>query len=165
MRKVTIHLLWVLLISLVGCGPSVRIFSDLDQAEDFDRYTTYTFMDFTDGNKKTIPGMELERIRVAVARELEKRGLQFVEKNGDVSVKITVYHREAINGHWSYPWVYNYMERAIAVDMYDNQSMKHIWHSAAVGELEYDPEERAEKLPQVTARLFKRYPVQPAEEI
>ena len=34
-------------------------------------------MDFTEGNKKTITGMELERIRVAFARELEQRGLEF----------------------------------------------------------------------------------------
>ena len=57
------------------------------------------------------------------------------------------------------------MERAIAVDMYDNRTQKHVWHCAAVGELEYDSAERAEKLPVVVAEIFQRYPVQASSEI
>ena len=104
--------------------------------------------------------MELERIRVAFAREIEMRGISFVEENADISVKITVYHRQAANGYFGYAGRNQYMERAIAVDMYDNQTQKHIWHCAAVGELEYDPIERAAGLPIVVARIFERYPVQ-----
>ena len=107
--------------------------------------------------------MELERIRVAFAREIEMRGLHFNELNGDVSIKITVYHREAASGY-GYSGVYNYMERAIAVDMYDNQSMKHIWHCAAVGELEYDPQQRAAGLPDLVAKIFEYYPIEAPEE-
>jgi len=51
------------------------------------------------------------------------------------------------------------MERALAVDMYDNLSRKHVWHGAAVGELAYDPASRAEELPAVVAKIFERYPV------
>ena len=47
--------------------------------------------------------------------------------------------------------------------MFDNQSMQHIWHCAAVGELEYDPGMRAEGLSEVVARIFERYPVQASE--
>ncbi len=106
--------------------------------------------------------MELERIRVVFAREIETRGLNFVEAGGDVSIKITVYHREAASGS-GYSGVYNYLERAIAVDMFDNQSMKHIWHCAAVGELEYDPDQRAAGLSELVAKIFERYPIQAAE--
>ena len=45
-----------------------------------------------------------------------------MEENGDVSVKITVYHRQAMDGYYVHPWRYNIMERAISVDMYDNNS-------------------------------------------
>lgn len=158
--------LWILsVILLSGCGASVRLYSDIDDAASFDQYTTYNFQDFTEGNKKTITGMELERIRVAFARELESRGLAFEEGGADVSVKITVYHRQAASGYYGYPGRYNYMERAISIDMYDNHSKMHIWHCAAVGELEYDPDERAAGLPVVVAKIFERYPVQPGEEI
>jgi len=153
--------IWILaVLMLSGCGSSMRIYSDMDESGRFGQYTSYSFMDFTDGNKKTITGMELERIRVAIAKELEQRGLEYVEQNGDVSVKITVYHRQAMHGYYGNPWRYNFMERAIAVDMYDNQSNKHVWHCAAVDELEYDPEERAAKLPEVAAKIFERYPIQ-----
>ena len=121
-------------------------------------------MDFSEGNKKTITGMELERIRVAFAKVVETRGLSFADKDGDVSIKITVYHRQAASGS-GYSGVYNYMERAVAVDMFDNQNMNHIWHCAAVGELEYDPDQRAAGLPELVAKIFERYPIQAAEEI
>lgn len=165
MKKIIIPLLGLTMAVLAGCGSSMRIYSDLDETGEFDHYTTYGFMDFSDGNKKTITGMELERIRIAIARELEKRGLRFVEENGDVSVKITVYHREALDRYPVHPWRYTYMERAIAVDMYDNASRKHVWHCAAVDEIEYSPEERAERLPQVAAEIFERYPVKRNEAI
>lgn len=158
MKQTYILLLIAAMMMLGGCGSSMRIYSDQDPGGRFDQYGTYSFMDFTDGNKKTIPGMELERIRVAMARELEKRGLEYVEHGGDVSVKVTVYHRQAMSRYWYYsPYVY--MERAIAVDMYDNQSSKHVWHCSAVDELEYNPEKRADHLPQVAASIFEKYPV------
>lgn len=155
---------FVLLVSVIltGCGSTMRIYSDLDEEGRFGEYTTYSFMEFTEGNKKTIPGMELERIRVAIARELEQRGLQFVEKDGDVSVQVTVFHRQAMDRYYGHPWRYTYMERAISVDMYDNQTRKHVWHCAAVDELEYDTERRAERFPEVAAEIFRKYPVQPA---
>jgi uncharacterized protein YceK len=154
--------LWFAVIALFsGCGSSIRIYSDIDDSGHFAAYTSYSFLDFTDGNKKTIPGMELERIRVAVARELEKRGLEFVESGGDVSVRVTVYHRQAMENYYWYPSRYVYMERAIAVDMYDNTTKKQVWHCAAVDELKYDPEERASQLPEVAARIFEKYPVPP----
>jgi len=152
------------IVLLSACGPSVRLYSDIDDSASFDQYTTYNFMDFSEGNLKTITGMELERIRVAFAREIETRGLSFAEVDGDVSVKITIYHRQAANAY-GYSGVYNHLERAISVDMYDNLSMNHIWHCAAVGELEYDPEQRAAGLPELVTRIFERYPVEASEGI
>lgn len=152
----------MIMMVLAACGPSVRLYSDIDDTAAFDQYTSYNFLDFTEGNKKTITGMELERIRVAFAKEIENHGLSFSEENGDVSIRITVYHRQAPRGY-GYWGAYNRMERAIAVDMYDNQSMKHIWHCAAVGELEHDQEKRAAGLSNLAARIFERYPVQAAE--
>ena len=160
MQKISITLIITSLLVLSGCNASMRVFSDIDDSGRFDEYSTYSFMDFSDGNKNTITGMELERIRVAFARELEQRGLEYVEENGDISVKITVYHRQALDRYYGHRWRYNYMERALTVDIYDNSTMKHVWHCAAVGELDYDPERRAENLPLVVAEIFERYPVQ-----
>lgn len=160
MKRVFIPFLIISLVALAGCGSSVRIFSDIEDTANFEQYGTYSFLDFTEGNRKTITQMELERIRVAIARELEKRGLEYLEKEGDLSVQITVYHREAKDRYYAYPGAYNYMERAIEVDMYDNRTRKHVWHCAAVGELVYDPAKRAERLPEVAAKMFENYPVE-----
>ena len=157
---------WIILLGAIslgflsGCGPSVRIYTDKDESARFDQYASYSFLDFTEGNKKTISEIELNRIRTAFAREIEKRGLKFIEneREGDVSVQITVFHRQAMdNDHYS-PRRYVYMERALAVDFYDNQTLTHVWHGAAVGELVSDPTERAGELPNVVAKIFERYP-------
>jgi hypothetical protein len=158
MKLKMVSLMILGLAFLSGCGPSARIYSDIDDSGTFDQYATYNFMDFSEGNLKTITGMELERIRVAFAKELESRGLTFSEDKADVSVKITVYHREAARGY-AYSGIYNYMERAISIDMFDNLSKKHVWHCAAVGELERDPEVRAAELSNQVAKIFERYPI------
>ena len=160
MTRISILLIFLSMVILSACGSSVRIITDMDDSGRFDQYASYDFLEFTEGNKKTISGMELERIRVAFARELEGRGLKFAEKAGDVSVQITVYHREAAQAsHGYYPSMYNYMERAIAIDLYDNQTRKHVWHCAAVGELDYDPQKRASGLPELVAKIFNKYPI------
>ncbi len=158
MARLYIPLTFLSLVILSGCGASLRIYSDIDDSGRFDQYETYSFLDFTEGNKKTISGIELERIRVAFARELESRGLDFATKSGDLSVQITVYHREASQASYGYPSRFNYMERALAIDLYDNITRKHVWHCAAVGELDYDPQERASGLPEVVAEIFEKYP-------
>jgi hypothetical protein len=158
-RKLWIAVLAMALLS--GCATPVHIYTDLDRTVPFDQYSTYNFLEFTEGNLKTIPGMELERIRVTVARELENHGLTFSEKDADVSVQVTVYHREAVDGYYYGPYGYHYLERALAVDMYDNKSRKHVWHCAAVSELVSDPDKRAEQLPGLVAEIFRKYPVQP----
>lgn len=163
MNRISILLTFLSMVVLSACGSAVRIYSDIDKEGNFDQYVSYDFLEFSEGNKKTISGMELERIRVAFARELEGRGLKFEEKGGDVSVQITVYHREAAQASYGYyPSMYNYMERAVAIDVYDNQTRKHVWHCAAVGELEYDPQRRATGLPELVARIFEKYPIQVA---
>ena len=64
MRNIFIPILIFALALFSGCGSSMRIYSDLDEAGKFSQYSTYSFMDFTDGNKKTITG--IERIRSTV---------------------------------------------------------------------------------------------------
>ena len=69
------NLITVFIVSVLlsACGPSVRLYSDIDDSATFDQYTSYNFMDFSEGNKETITGMELERIRVAFAKVVETR--------------------------------------------------------------------------------------------
>lgn len=159
MNRIYVLLAMVSVLLLNACTPSVRIYTDLEEKAPFESYQTYTFLDFTDGNKKTITGMELERIRVAFAREIENRGLKFSDENPDVTVQITVYHREARDRSYYYYPTRSYMERAIALDMFDVRTQKHVWHAAAVGELNGDPKERAENFPKVAAAIFEQYPV------
>ena len=92
--------------------------------------------------------------------KLNKKGLKFSDDRPDVTVQITVYHREALDRYYYYP-TRSYMERAIAVDFFDTHTKKHVWHAAAVGELTYDPAERSQDLPRVASAIFEKYPVQP----
>ncbi len=160
MKQLTLVIVSVALL-LTGCGNAFRVYHDLDMEADFSQYTTYSFLDWTDGNKKTITGMERERIRAVFARQLEGMGFDYVNEGGDMQVKITVYFREAKRFSYGfyYPDSYNYIERALAVDIFERGTRKHIWHSAAVGEIGRTPMERAEELPEQVAEMFEAFPV------
>lgn len=160
MKQLALVIVSVALL-LTGCGNAFRVYHDLDMETDFSQYKTYSFLDWTDGNKKTITGMERERIRAVFARQLEDMGFDYMNEGGDMQVKITVYFREAKRFSYGfyYPDSYNYIERALAVDIFERGTKKHIWHSAAVGEIGRTPMERAEELPEQVAEMFEAFPV------
>lgn len=152
------------ILFLSGCGSSVSIYHDLDPTGTFDQYKTYSFLDWTDGNKRTVSESEREKIRVALARELESMGFSFQEKNADIKVQATVYFRSArrhfrYHYHHGYPGLnYGTSERALAVDMFEGASKKHVWHSAAVGYIEFTEGEDEDQLISVAEKLFEAYP-------
>jgi len=164
---------------MAGCASSVRVFHDMDTATDFSKYNSYNFLEWTEGNLKSINQLEREKIKTAFARELESHGLVYKPDGADLSVQITVYHREKKQFQSTYPYypyyspyyygygprVYNYLERAIAVDIYDNEIKKHIWHSAAVGELDNNPQKREERLPLIADKMLRDFPKQKTGEI
>ncbi|MEZ5069769.1 MAG: DUF4136 domain-containing protein [Bacteroidales bacterium] len=158
MNRLHLALVLGLFLGPTSCGPSVRLYSDTEETGTFETYHTYTFQEFSEGNKKTISAQELEALRTNIARELEKRGFDYAPEGGDVSVRVTVYHR---NGYAPYPGYRMRPEtqRAIAVDMYENRRKLHVWHAAAVGPVVYDAEKRTDQFPEVAARIFQRYPV------
>lgn len=146
-----------------GCGSSVRVFHDLDPDAAFGQYMTYSFLDWTDGNIRTISDIDREKIRVAIAREVEAKGYTFQEGDSDVKIQITVYFRNAghhYHHYYGFPGMaYNFMERTIAVDMFEGGSKDHIWHSAAIGNNFNDPREWDDELPEISMKLFEDYPV------
>lgn len=145
---------------LTGCGNTFRVYNDIDTAANFNQYSTYSFLDWTDGNKKVITEMELERIRNTFAKELESKGLTYSADSSDVKVKITVYFREARYPYYGwYPSTYNYIERAFVLDIFESKTNKQIWHSVGVGEAGRTPEIRAEQLPRQAEKMFDAYPI------
>jgi len=176
MNRYLFSILVALTFVLQGCGSSMRVFHDSDPTADFTKFSTYNFLQWTDGNLKTINELERERLKVAFARELENHGLVYKSENADVSVQITVYHKERTDVNYSYspyyhpyyahpPRTYNYLERAISIDIYDNSLRKHVWHSAAIGELDYNPQERDKNMPVVTGKMFENFPLEGRDEI
>lgn len=151
------------LLFLTGCGSSVRVFNDLDPSATFDQYKTYSFLEWTDGNIRTISDIDRERMRVAIAREVEAKGYAFQEGDSDVKIQITVYFRNAghhYHHYYGFPGMSsNYMERTIAVDLFEGGSKKHIWHSAAIGNDVHDPQDWDDELPQISMKLFEDYPL------
>ncbi len=169
MKRIFFPGVLIILLVLSSCAPALRVYQDQDKSVNFQTYKTFSFNDWTEGNKKTITGMELDRIRNAVEAELEAKGLQYQEQGGQLNVSVTVFHREATQSS-TYPYgmyyyyppmygrTYHYIERAITVDLYDAATDHQVWHSAVVGALERNAERRAEDLPRAAAKLLKDYP-------
>jgi len=169
MKQILISGALLLILLLSGCAPSLRVYHETDPEVNFSAFKTFSFSDWTDGNKKTITQMELQRIRNAVKTEMEKHGMTYVESGADIRVAITVFHREAVDtdiypyGFYYYPGPgyarnYHYIERAISLDMYEIPSDRQFWHSVVVGRIIQDPAKRAEDFPRVAEKLFTDYP-------
>lgn len=154
----------VFLLLFAGCGSTVRVFYDLDPDAAFDQYKTYSFLEWTDGNMRTVSKLEREQIRIAIAREIESKGYTYMVGASDIKIQHTVYFRNArshYHHHYGFPGGgYHSIERALTVDIFEGDTKKHIWHSAAVGDEAGSPQEYAEELPEIAMRLFEEYPAE-----
>ncbi len=170
MKRIAFPVMILFSLFLVSCAPSLRVYHDLDANVDFSAYKTFSFTDWTEGNKKTISQMELQRIRDAVEAEMENKGMKYVDSGGDLSVAITVFHREAVQSY-NYPYGmysyygpvysrnYHFIERAVSLDMFETSANRQVWHSAVVGAVDMNPQRRAENMPKAAEKLLKDFPV------
>jgi hypothetical protein len=169
--RALIPLLLVGALALAACS-SISTTVDYDRSVDFTRYRTYSWRE---GNRVPNPRAD-RRIKAAVDRALESRGLTRVEDGGDLRA---VYHgrtrREIVvdsyNPAWGYGWRWGWGRggfttvRAIPigtliVDLVDRRENELVWRSTASSVIDRyaEPEERARDLDRAVEKMFKSFP-------
>ncbi len=74
---------------LAGCS-SLTVTSDWDKSIDFDSFTTYSLLPWDQHNDSIVNPFQKERLLAAIKDQMNERGYQFAETNGELAVSIYI---------------------------------------------------------------------------
>ncbi len=75
---------------LLGACSTIQFTSDKDGSVDFTQYKTLSYYGWQEESDKILNRFDKERIEKAFADEFEKRGLNLIERDGDVVVSLYI---------------------------------------------------------------------------
>jgi len=149
--------------------------TDYDKKADFSQYKTFSWI-----KVKTTDPLWQDRIKEAVGRELQAKGLQQVDSGGDValdavgSAKDQQEYTTFYNGMGPWWWrgfggettttVTNYRVGTLVVDMYDAKTHRLIWRGTSSDTLSSKPSKNEKKLDKDVARMFDKFPPKNTKE-
>lgn len=159
-------MLAILVLGGSAVGQSVTV--DYDHHANFERYHTYYWLKVQTHN----PLWE-QRIEDAVDKELQAKGWQKVEADGDVAITAvgsTEAEREYVTfydglGGWYWGGFgtatttpVTYRIGTLVLDLYDAQTKRLIWRGMATKTLSNKPAKNEKGLEKAVAKMFKHFP-------
>ena len=169
---------------LMGCSSSPTAVN-YDPSVDFSAYKTYAFMADMAENKEPYQSLEATYLKKALARELEKSGLQATTTDPDLLInfnanlqdktKVTTSPSMYSSAYYGYrrgyydPWVgygygtethvSQYTEGTFNIDLIDPKTKRLVWEAVGVGRISDDTFENLEqKVAEGVPRFFALYP-------
>jgi len=184
MKKLLISFIVLLLFN--SCT-SVKINNNWDKTIDFKTFKTYSFYPWDKQNDKVLNDYDKLTIVNAIKDEMNHRGYQFVEKDGDLVISVFVIVQEGTSyqaytnhygGGWTYGWgpgyygygygpgygsttitSTTYHQGTLIVDIFQRSDKKQVWQGIASGEVTQNLDKRDRRLPMTVGQLFRRFPV------
>jgi len=189
MKKLAPYFLVILIITS-GCF-GISVTSDYDKEVDFTKFKTFEYYGWAEQSDNILNRFDRERIEKAFGAEFAKRGLKYVEKNGDivVSLYIVVDHKTSKSSYtdhyslggygpkWGWYGGYgvgtgssttqyteeDYLLGTLVVDIFDKETKKLIWQSVGQKIVDEDPDTRDKNAGKVAAAIMEPYPVEPGD--
>lgn len=176
--KRTAALLFALLVFLpVTATWAQKVTIDYAHDFDFSGVKTFTYVDTPDSNARN--ELDDARIRNAIIRQLEERGLEQVESGGDIMVTYHVTTTENTTfdttyygyggwgpgwGHWGGPAMatssttsYTYIDGTLIVDAYEPAEKKLVWHGSSTVTVKDNPEKRSKQVDKILDKMGKKW--------
>jgi hypothetical protein len=173
----------LLLLALLGActtGPTIR--SNLDPAADFNRYSTYGFIDEPAGTTAAYESISRRHLKSAIDREMQARGFKPADQP-DLLINIHVQQKDKVKvtqdpamgyygyrggmygwGAGTYTSVDQYTEGTLNIDVVDRAQKKLLWEGIAVGRITQKMYENLEPtIDAVVKDVFAKFPKQPPE--
>lgn len=142
---------------------------DYDHHANFERYHTYYWL-----KVKTSNPIWEQRIRDAVDKELQAKGWQRNDTDGDVALtavgsaeteaEYTTFY-DNLGGGWLWGGFgtatttsVTYKVGTLVLDMYDTQTKRLIWRGVATKSLSNKPEKNEKALEKAVEKMFKNFP-------
>jgi hypothetical protein len=160
----------VMALSVIGLADDIH--TDYDKKADFSHYHTYTWH-----KVKATNSLWEQRITDAVDKDLQAKGWQKVDSDGDVAITAigatqdkqeyqTFYNGfEPGWGWWGWRGprnetteVINYRTGTLVLDMYDTNSKRLIWRGTASDTVDKKPEKNEKKLEKAVDKMLDKFP-------
>ena len=177
-------LLLVVVYLVAGCT-GLRSHSDYDPSVDFSRYQTYVWSESrrlggVSEDEPYVSPLTLNRIQQSINSDLSAKGyrLEASADAADFRVAFTIgardrvvidtypasYHRTWVH-HWPYYGhgtavdAHTYTEGMLAIDMFDQQSDKPVWHGVVRKRItQIDQAQERDKIAEAVAAILESFP-------
>lgn len=181
-------LLAVSTLLLAACASTPNTFANADPGTDFSQYRTFGYFSTLSTDKEQYQSLVSNFLKVAVAQELDARGLTYDEENPQLRVNFYVHTKEKIRtrsvptggAYYGYrdplydPWggyggyggyetrVDQYTEGTLNIDVVDAATKKLVWEGSIAGRLtEKDVRNMERTVDEAVAAVMTRFPIQP----
>ncbi len=176
-----------LTLAVAGCSSTPTVLVNADPTVDFYQYKTYGFMPTLSTDNANYESMESNFLKVAVAQELDRRGLLYSD-NPDLLVNFYINTKEKIRSrstpttgaYYGYragyydPWrgygahmgyetrIEQYTEGTLNIDVVDAKQKKLVWEGAVGGRVTDKKIQNLEDtIDKAVAAIMSGYPIQP----
>lgn len=177
------------ILLLSQCSNKLTISYDYDKEADFSKYKTYSFYGWTKESDQIINELNKNRIEDAVADELQKRGLQYVENGGDLTVSLFIQldNKKGVQAYtdhyaaspygyrygpgwgWGYGYStthyheYDYVVGTLVIDIFDHAQKNLIWQGVGSQTVDDNPKNREYGIKRAVRGIMSKYPVKPGK--
>ena len=162
---------FVLLLS--GCPGGASVRTDYDHTANFAQFKTFSF-----GQVKTDNPLFEQRIRDEVSKDLQSKGLQMAQGNGDLVVTAvgashnrseyqTFYNNPGFGYYWggfgpglgtSTTTVQHYRVGTLVLDLYNSQNKRLVWRGIAKSGLSNHADTNTERVNAAIDKMLDDYP-------
>jgi hypothetical protein len=176
-------------VSLTSCVSSLKVEAESDKTADFKSYKTFSLLPWNNSVSATISESAKKALYQSVRTEMEKRGYTFQEKDGQLSVGISVLIEDKIEyrtdgtvnynvGYGGYGYYggygvgysapvtvrsYEYQDGTVIVDVFDEARKNLIWQGYVYDRLSESAKKNRDKIPTYVRYVFSKYPVRPGK--
>lgn len=178
-------LMTVTTVLLTACASSPNTFSNADPDVDFSRYESFGFFSTLSTDNEQYQSLVSNFLKVAVAQELDLRGLKYDEEAPELRVNFYINTKDKIKtrsvptagAYYGYrdpfydPWVGyggyetrvdQYTEGTLNIDVVDVATNKLVWEGSVTGRLtEKDVRNLEQTVDEAVAAVMDNYPVLP----
>jgi hypothetical protein len=178
----------IVALSVFGCA-SPTVISNIDNSVDFSAYRSYGFFETLATDKENYESMESNILKVAVAKQLERRGLVYAE-NPDLLVNFYINTEEKIRsrstptmggGYYGYrdpyydTWggyggtetrIEQYTQGTLNIDFVDSQRKSLVWEGSVSGRItEKVLKNLSTEIEKAVDDIFSAFPVPPLDAV
>lgn len=179
-------LLVIALGILAGCASTPSVFSQTDPTADFSAYRTYGFSEHPATDNSRYESLITSFLKVAVAEQLDARGLTYDPENPDLVINFYLNTKEKVQSHsvptmsmsgyygWRDPFydpwpgyhyetrITQYTEGTLNIDAADAARKKLVWEGSTVGRITDEVVRNLEaSVDRAVADTFSQFPIQP----